>query len=400
MIIMNWQTKKLGEVCEVGAGNSAPQKEELFKNGRYPFFRTSDVGKVRISKSLKEVSDYLNDEGIKGLKFFEKGTILLPKSGASTFLNHRVIMGIDGYVVSHLATIKTNEKVLNNVFLFYYLQGIKAQDLIQDHKYPSLNISVIKQIQVPIPSLSTQTRIVKILDKSFAEMETAKNNAERNLRNAKELFESCLQEVFANRGDEWEEKKLGEILEIERGGSPRPINSFLTDDKNSINWIKIGDTKNVDKYIYKTRQKIIPEGLKKSRLVKKGDFILSNSMSFGKPYIMKTTGAIHDGWLVLREKRKNEIDKDYLYNVLKSPFVFKQFDNLAAGSTVRNLNIALVSSVVISFPKSLTTQKQIVSKLDTLSASTKKLEKNYQQKIDDLDELKKSVLKKAFEGEL
>jgi len=122
-------------------------------------------------------------------------------------------------------------------------------------------------------------------------------------------------------------------------------------------------------------------------------------MSFGRPYIMKISGAIHDGWLVLREKNKNIIDKDYLYNILGSPYVFNQFDKLAAGSTVRNLNISLVSIVRIPLPQ-ITEQKSIVAKLDALSAETKKLEAIYQQKLADLEELKKSVLKKAFAGEV
>lgn len=192
---------------------------------------------------------------------------------------------------------------------------------------------------------------------------------------------------------------MGQILDIKRGGSPRPIQKYLTSDTNGINWIKIGDTKNIDKYIFKTNQKIKPAGLKKSRLVNIGDFILSNSMSFGKPYIMKTVGAIHDGWLVLREKNNSVIDKDYLYNILSSPYVFNQFDKLAAGSTVRNLNIALVSTVKIPLPLVLE-QKSIVKKLDALSAETKKLEAIYKQKLADIEELKKSILKKAFSGEL
>lgn len=144
---------------------------------------------------------------------------------------------------------------------------------------------------------------------------------------------------------------MNELCEIERGGSPRPIKSFLTNDADGINWIKIGDTKNVTKYIFKTKEKIRPEGVKRSRMVYEGDFILSNSMSFGHPYIMKTTGCIHDGWLVLRE-RTFYVNKDYLYLVLGSDLIFKQFDQLAAGSTVRNLNIGLVKGVEIPLPPS------------------------------------------------
>jgi len=195
----NWQTKKLSETCDIGAGNSAPQKKEFFINGKYPFFRTSDVGKIHIGK-IEESVDYLNEKGIKGLKLYKKGTILLPKSGASTFLNHRVILGIDGYVSSHLATIKTNERILDNNFVFYFLQETKAQDLIQDHKYPSLNLPVIGGVEISFPPLPEQRRIVKALDEVFKKMAKAKENAEKNLQNAKEIFESYLQSVFANPG--------------------------------------------------------------------------------------------------------------------------------------------------------------------------------------------------------
>ena len=158
----------------------------------------------------------------------------------------------------------------------------------------------------------------------------------------------------------WQIKKLGELCDIERGGSPRPILEFITTDVNGINWIKIGDATASGKYIFKTEEKIKPEGVKRSRMVYEGDFILSNSMSFGRPYIMKTTGCIHDGWLVLHQP---QVDPDYLYYVLSSDLIFDQFDRLAAGSTVRNLNIGLAKSVEIPYPP-LAEQQRIVSILD------------------------------------
>ena len=112
----------------------------------------------------------------------------------------------------------------------------------------------------------------------------------------------------------WEIKKLGEVCIVERGSSPRPIEKYQTDSADGVNWIKIGDTKGVDKYIYKTKEKITKEGAEKSRYVKEGDFILSNSMSFGNPYIMKTDGYIHDGWFVFR--LPDYLDKDYFYYLL------------------------------------------------------------------------------------
>jgi len=176
----------------------------------------------------------------------------------------------------------------------------------------------------------------------------------------------------------WQTKTLGEICDIERGGSPRPIKSFITKDPDGINWIKIGDATASDKYIYKTAEKIKPEGVRRSRMVYEGDFILSNSMSFGRPYIMRTTGCIHDGWLVLHQPK---IDPDYLYHALSSDLVFNQFDALAAGSTVRNLNIGSVKSVAIPYPP-LAEQQRIVGILDEafagLATAKATAEKNLQ----------------------
>jgi len=193
----DWQTKKLGEVCVIGAGNSAPQKKEFFIDGVYPFFRTSDIGQIHIGR-ITESSDYLNEKGIKGLKLFNKGTILLPKSGASTFLNHRVVLGLDGYVSSHLATVKTDEKVLNNSYLFYFLQEVKAQDLIQDHKYPSLNLPVIGNIEISYPeSLPEQQRIVKKLDALSAETKKLEAIYQQKIDDLEELKRSVLKKAFS-----------------------------------------------------------------------------------------------------------------------------------------------------------------------------------------------------------
>ena len=193
----------------------------------------------------------------------------------------------------------------------------------------------------------------------------------------------------------WKIKKLSAVMTIERGGSPRPIEKYLTDSSDGINWIKISDATASDKYIYETQQKITREGLNKTRLVHEGDFLLSNSMSFGRPYIMKTTGCIHDGWLVLRNKPEFELDKDFLYHLLSSPYVFQQFDRLAAGSTVRNLNIGLVSSVIIPIPP-LPEQQRIVTVLDEAFASIAQVKANAERNLVNARELFEAVLREIF----
>lgn len=193
----------------------------------------------------------------------------------------------------------------------------------------------------------------------------------------------------------WNIVTLGDLCKIARGGSPRPIQRFLTDDPNGVNWIKIGDASRSGKYIYETREKITPDGVSRSRLVKEGDFLLSNSMSFGRPYIMRTSGCIHDGWLVLTPD-ENRVDQDFLYHLLGSSAVFRQFDDLAAGSTVRNLNIGLVESVKIPLPP-LEVQKQIVAILDETIKELDRARENVEANLKDARGLFGSAISRVFD---
>ena len=163
--------------------------------------------------------------------------------------------------------------------------------------------------------------------------------------------------------ENWEWISLGTVLEIARGGSPRPIKAFLTEESNGVNWIKIGDTEKGGKYINQAREKIKPEGVSKSRLVHKGDFLLTNSMSFGRPYILNVDGCIHDGWLVLSDNFK-AFDKDFLYYLLSSKFAYYQFCESVSGAVVKNLNSDKVAISRFAIPP-INEQKRIANKIES-----------------------------------
>ena len=154
------------------------------------------------------------------------------------------------------------------------------------------------------------------------------------------------------------------MVQIERGGSPRPIDDFITDAPNGLNWVKIGDAPTQGNYITKTAEKIRPEGLSKTREVHPGDLILSNSMSFGKPYIMGIDGCIHDGWLLIRNTY-GVFDLTFLCHLLGTPQMLGQYRSLAAGSTVNNLNKELVGNTVVTIP-SITEQRVLGDYLEQL----------------------------------
>ena len=164
--------------------------------------------------------------------------------------------------------------------------------------------------------------------------------------------------------DSWVWVRLGTVLEIARGGSPRPIQQYLTTEPDGINWIKIGDTDKGGKYIYKTKEKIRPEGVTKSRMVHSGDFLLTNSMSFGRPYILKTDGCIHDGWLVL-SNRFDCYSVDFIYYILSSPFAYYQFCDSVSGAVVKNLNSDKVANALFPLPP-LAEQHRIVQRIEEL----------------------------------
>ena len=154
----------------------------------------------------------------------------------------------------------------------------------------------------------------------------------------------------------WEQRKFGETVQIERGGSPRPIDDFITTAPDGLNWVKIGDAPEQGNYITKTAEKIKPSGLSKTREVHPNDLILSNSMSFGKPYIMAINGCIHDGWLLIRDNQER-FDLKFLCHLLGTPQMLSQYKSMAAGSTVNNLNKELVGNTTVTFPTKQEQQK-------------------------------------------
>ena len=174
--------------------------------------------------------------------------------------------------------------------------------------------------------------------------------------------------------DNWQWTKLNELADIARGGSPRPIEAFITDSSEGINWIKIGDTSPESKYIVSAKEKIIPEGKRHSRYVHSGDFLLTNSMSFGRPYILKIDGCIHDGWLVFGDI-KESILQDYLYLALSSDYVYNAFSLVAAGSTVKNLKSETVKATLFPLPP-ISEQKRIVSKIEEIFERLDQIQSN------------------------
>jgi type I restriction enzyme S subunit len=309
-------------------------------------------------------------------------------------------MATDGYVSSHLATLKAKDNILDDRFLFYFSSTIDSRNLMQDQNYPSLRLSDIQDIDIFLPSFHEQKRIVKVLDGVFEKIAKAKENAENNLQNSRELFESYLQSVFANKVDGWGEKTLGDLYEIT--SSKRVFKAEWK--SNGVPFyrareiVKLAQQGFVDNELFISEEMYNQYSVKYG-IPKEGDIMVTGVGTLGICYVVKNDDKFYfkDGniiWL----KRESDVNSRYVEYAFKSDFLRKQIDN-SIGATVGTYTIIKAKNTKIPLPP-LLEQQCIVQKLDALLAETKKLEAIYQQKLGDLEELKKSILQKAFKGEL
>ena len=281
----------------------------------------------------------------------------------------RIMVGGDIVVMKHTQNPK---------YISYALSTIDAVSQKGKGKVKSkvvhINVPSLKEIIIPLPPLPVQEEIVRILD-NFTELQA---ELQAELQKRKQQYNYYLDNLLnfknINRGGQAEVKwmKMSEVMSISRGASPRPIQNYLTDADDGIPWIKIGDVSPSSKYISSTKEKIKKEGATKSRYLKKGDFILSNSMSFGRPYILNIDGCIHDGWISMYGFEEH-LDQDYLYYVLRSESVQTFWTAKAnSGGAVSNLNSDIVRKTLIPIP-SMAEQKRIASILDRFDRLTNDL---------------------------
>ena len=377
----NWQTKKLGDICKVVAGQS-PEGKFYNKSGKgLAFYQgKKDFGEKFIEKPTNWTT--------KITKEAEKDDILMSVRapvGPTNFATQKICIG------RGLAAIRVGKEI-DKDFLFSFFKMFEDKLIGNSGAvFDSVNKTQIENIQIPLPPLPEQHRIVKILDVVFADVAKAKENAKKNLQNAKDLFESYLQSIFANPGKDWEEKRLGDIGKV---SMCKRVFKHQTTKTGDIPFYKIGTFgKEPNAYI---SNKIYNEFRKKFSFPKKGDILISASGTIGRRVKYDGKPAyFQDSNIVWIDNNENQILNDYLYHFYGAC----NWDS-TKGATISRLYNDNLKQIKISFPKSISEQKAIVAKLDALSAETKKLEVIYKQKLADLEELKKSVLKRAFNGEL
>ena len=260
--------------------------------------------------------------------------------------------------------VSNDTNVLDTKFLYHFMQNnlvlIGSFYRGSGIKHPSM--AQVLDLPIPLPPLEVQREIVAILD-TFAELEA---ELEAELVARKRQYEYYRDSLLSFYETEVRRIPIGDLASVVRGASPRPIQSFITDAEDGVPWIKIGDVLPGDKYITGTAERVTPAGSAKSRRIHPGDFVLSNSMSFGRPYISKIEGCIHDGWLAISDFSASFLP-DFLYHLLSSAPIQAEFMRRAGSGTVRNLNAEIVKAVALPVPP-FAEQEHIVNVLDKFDA--------------------------------
>lgn len=398
----DWEQRKLSEICERITRKNRNNESDL------PLTIASQFG-------LIDQRDFFNKvvaaKDMSNYYLLKKGEFAYNKSYSNGF-DYGSIKRLNAYKQGCLSTLYicfgiTSDEVESDYLECFFdtlkwygdLSMICAEGA---RNHGLLNVDTkgfFDEVTVDLPKSLEEQKRISVYMNALNRLITLH---QRKCDETKQLKKFMLQKMFPKNGeknpkirfegftDDWEQRKFSELVTIERGGSPRPIDRFITKEENGLNWIKIGDAPEQGNYITKTEEKIKPEGLSKTREVHPGDLILSNSMSFGRPYILAIDGCIHDGWLAIRDTEKR-FDLKFLCTLLGTDNMLSQYKAMAAGSTVNNLNKELVGATTVSYP---VMDEQV--KLGEFFDGIDHLITLHQRKCEKLKALKKFMLQNMF----
>jgi type I restriction enzyme S subunit len=364
-----WASIAIGEVAIVIGGGTPSTSISNFWNGDIEWFTPTEISNNKyITSSRRKISKYGFESS--SAQILPIGTILMTTRASIGDLS---ILLNEATTNQGFQSLVSKDDIYNE--FLYYVMLTKKPDLLKNASgstFLEISPNKVRSIKIPLPptlkeqkaiatALSDVDNLITNLDHLIAKKKAIKQGAMQRLLTPPHLGGKRL----SGFDGEWERKEVQKFINVGRGGSPRPIQDYITTSPDGVNWIKIGDTSKFSKYITYTKEKIIEEGENLSRSVKAGDFLLSNSMSFGRPYILKIDGCIHDGWLVLQDYQ-DYFDIDFLYYTLMSKDVFDQYLSKASGSGVLNLNKELVKVVELNRPKDLKEQVAIATILSDM----------------------------------
>lgn len=392
-----WQTKTIGEVCEVVNGGTPKTGVKEFWDGVNLWITPAEMGKLA-SPYVCKTARQITDKGIGN-----SSTKLMPLM--SIILSSRAPIG---HLVINIEPMAFNQgckglipnKSLHYKYLYYYL--FSKVDLLNSlgtgTTFKELSGGKLKEVLIPLAPLPEQQCIVTILDEALEGIATATANAKKNLANARELFESYLQSVFTNKGEGWIETTIGEKIRFidYRGKTPQKTENglrLITAKNLKMGYLQDEPMEYVSPETYDTW---MTRGIPRF-----GDVLFTTEAPLANVAQLDTRDkVVFAQRIIIMQTEPSLLDSTFLKYMLLSQPIQQSIHNKGTGATVKGIKASLLKTIEISFPKSLNVQKSIVIKLEVLSAETKKLVAIYQQKLRALEELKKSILNQAFSGQL
>lgn len=360
-----WEETTIGGIGSFYYGKSAP-KWSLEENSPTPCVRYGELY-TKFGAVITETYSRTNIDP-NNLRFSKGGEILVPRVGEKPedFGKCCCYLTLKNIAIGEM--ISVFETAQNPLFYTYYFRHLYREfaKVVEGQNVKNLYYVELEPLPICRPTSPEQQKIADCLS-SLDDLITSQT---QKLAALKAHKKGLMQQLFPAEGEtvpklrfpefrdegEWQEKRLENFAVIVRGGSPRPIDEYITKDVNSLNWLKIGDIDKESKYVTHTQEKVIFAALNKTRVVNPGDLILSNSMSFGRPYILKIKTCIHDGWIAVSEI-DNDLDRDYLYYFMMTSVSQVYFSNNAAGSGVQNLNVDIIKLLPIFYPDKKEQQK-------------------------------------------
>ena len=391
---MEWPLSKLGDVCDLVGGGTPSKSNESFYGGKIPWATVRDMQKDLLSTT--ELS--ITDEAVKksSTNLIPSGTII---TATRVGLGKVCILQQDTAINQDIKAIIPKTKSLDNGFLYWWLKSIAhvIEAAGTGATVKGVKLPFIKSVKIPLPPLPEQKRIVAILDKAFAHIDQARALAEQNLKNARELFESYLQNVFSQPGEGWVERSLEEVsLDFGRGKSKHRPRNDLSLYGGVYPFIQTGDVRNCEHIITSYSQTYNEKGLAQSKLWPKGTICITIAANIAETGILGFESCFPDSVIgVVVDPGVTTVS--YVEYLLQSFKVILQAKG--KGSAQDNINMGTFENMKFPFP-SLSMQNAIVGNMSKLMVSVQHLEKIYVKKIEALGELKKSILQKAFSGEL
>lgn len=398
-----WEVKKLGDIAEISSGGTPSRnKKEYWENGTIPWVKIKDIKE----KFISTTEEFITEDGLKNssAKLFKKGTLLY---SIFATLGEVAILDIDATTNQAITGINIKENNINSLYLMYFLRSIKDEICSKGRGVAqnNLNLTILKQIKIPLPPLQEQERIVGILDESFAKIDESIKILEQDLLNLDELMQSTLQKAFDPLKDNakenyklpqgWEWKSLGEIGEIITGTTPSKNNPNFYGNEYPL--FKPSDL-NGDMIIKFASDNLSKLGFDNARnLPKDTILVVCIGASIGKVGLSGVNGSCNQQINAIIPN--SAFVSKYLFFVCLSNYFQEILKKNASQTTLPIINKTEFSKLQIPMP-SLKEQEQIASYLDELSSNVKNLKQNYQMQIKNLQELKKSLLDKAFQGRL